>query len=284
MIDRLRSTSAKMPGKGQAALLFANRPAPGLDDRIDEGLDPALAVVHHEDPVGQADLRRGQADAHLMPHGLGHVGDDPLDLGGDLADRRGHLSQHRVAVQPHRQQGHWAFLLWTASTSGIRLRVHLYFYHTGRAASLPEQRRQRGREAMRQVGGPLDDESPAPVARAGRAGRGRRVDRQIGDAAQRRRAFVGQRVRPAVLAGPGRDLAEAAEGRVAQLGPEAQLLLVEARRGPAPGRSGPRSARGAGSGRSRARRASPLPPPPRAAPRCARRPGSPARGASRRAR
>src|SRR4029077_15024936 len=76
-----------------------------------------LAVVHHDDPVRQADLRGGQADAYLVPHGLGHVRDDPLDLRGDLADRRGYLPLHRFAIQSHRQQGHWASLLWTISRS-----------------------------------------------------------------------------------------------------------------------------------------------------------------------
>ncbi len=98
-------------GQGQAALLFPHRPAAGLDDRIEESLHPALAVVHDEDAVRQTDLRGGQADADLVPHGLGHVGDDLLDLRRDVPHRGRHLTQHRVAVQSHRQQGHWPRLL-----------------------------------------------------------------------------------------------------------------------------------------------------------------------------
>jgi hypothetical protein len=59
------------------------------------------------DPQGAVDLRRRQPDAPVLVHGLDHVVDEALDLGGlDVLDRLGGNPQDRVAEDCDFQNGH----------------------------------------------------------------------------------------------------------------------------------------------------------------------------------
>ena len=57
-----------------------------LDDRgVEERLDVAPVLVsEHDEPERDAHLGRGEADADLVVHGVGHVHDHRPDLGRDL--------------------------------------------------------------------------------------------------------------------------------------------------------------------------------------------------------
>src|SRR5215831_13102420 len=67
--------------QGETTLLLADGATAIGDDRVDQRARSALAVVHYDDPQGDAHLGGGEADADLVPHALDHVGDDRPDLG-----------------------------------------------------------------------------------------------------------------------------------------------------------------------------------------------------------
>ena len=78
---------------------------PSRDDDlgVEQHARPALALlapieVHHDQALGDTDLRRGEADARLVVHGLGHVGGELAQRVVDLVlrDRRGLLAQARI--------------------------------------------------------------------------------------------------------------------------------------------------------------------------------------------
>src|SRR6266508_1220524 len=101
-------------------------------------------------------------------------------------------------------------LLSMVPSSTVRLRIHLYFYHTAPAPSPPEEGLERRGQESRQLGRPLDHEAPPAIAPARRSHRGRRVDREASDSPQGRRALGDEGSHRAVLPTPGRDLREAA--------------------------------------------------------------------------
>src|SRR5437016_189382 len=78
-----------------------------LDLLLDEGARAALAVVHHEQAIGDAHLWRGEADADLVVHRLDHVADQPAELGRDLSDVRRFSPERGVAVELDVEQCHW---------------------------------------------------------------------------------------------------------------------------------------------------------------------------------
>src|SRR5256885_1135971 len=90
------------------AALFRCRLAALLDDHGVDERPHALAVLvaHDDEPERDADLRRGEADADLVVHRLGHVGDRLPDLGRDLLDRQRAPPEGRVAVLADLQNGH----------------------------------------------------------------------------------------------------------------------------------------------------------------------------------
>src|SRR6266852_5739259 len=94
-------------GQRETSLLVDHGSASTGDDGIDEGARAALAVVHDEQTIGDAHLRRGQPDADLVVHRLDHVADQPAELGRDLAHVRGFAPQRAVAVEPDVEQCHW---------------------------------------------------------------------------------------------------------------------------------------------------------------------------------
>src|SRR6185295_19322501 len=145
--------------------------------------------------------------------------------------------------------------------SAAGLRIHLYFYHTARAPSPPEEGLECRRQEPRQLGRPLDHEAPPAGAPPRGSHRGGRVDGEAPDAPQGRRALRGELPHRAVLPAPGRDLGEP---------------------GPAP--PGSHSARGAASGSRAGRPARSIPRPPTGAARYARPRGNRARAATRRGR
>jgi hypothetical protein len=58
----------------------------------------AHAQVDDRDALGDADLRRGQADALRGIHGLKHVGDQLAQLVVEFGDRLARLLQHRLGI------------------------------------------------------------------------------------------------------------------------------------------------------------------------------------------
>ena len=98
-----------LAGQGQAALLPLRQLVADRDDlRVHQhhrvGL-VALLDVHHEQPQQRAHLRRRQADARRLVHGVQHPrreGADGIGIGG--ADRPGLGPQPRVGHQEDGQQ------------------------------------------------------------------------------------------------------------------------------------------------------------------------------------
>src|SRR5574342_226361 len=64
-------------GQGETSFLVYDGPAATRDDGVDQRAGPALAVVHDEEAMEEAHLRRSQPDANLVVHGLDHVGNYP---------------------------------------------------------------------------------------------------------------------------------------------------------------------------------------------------------------
>ena len=62
--------------------------------------------VEGEHPQAHAELRRGQAGAVLLLHGLDQVGDEPAQLRVEVDDRVGRGTQHRVAEEADGLDGH----------------------------------------------------------------------------------------------------------------------------------------------------------------------------------
>src|SRR3989442_3381260 len=94
-------------GQRETSLLIGHGSASTRDDGIDEGARAALAVVHHEQAIGDAHLWRGEADADLVVHRLDHVADQPAELGRDLSDVRRFSPERGVAVELDVEQCHW---------------------------------------------------------------------------------------------------------------------------------------------------------------------------------
>ena len=85
----------------QAAFLSRHLAAAIDDRRIQKGLNFSAVLVGDDDePKRNSHLRRREADADLVVHRLGHVGDDRADLRRHLADGRGVASERRIAVFP----------------------------------------------------------------------------------------------------------------------------------------------------------------------------------------
>jgi len=92
------------PSTARASTLThaARHLAAALDDhRIQEGLNFSAVLVGDDDePERNSHLRRREADADLVVHRLGHVGDDRADRRRHLGDGRGVASERRIAVFP----------------------------------------------------------------------------------------------------------------------------------------------------------------------------------------
>src|SRR6266849_1788941 len=107
-------------------------------------------------------------------------------------------------------------------------RVHLYFYHTAGAPAPREKGPQGGTDEAGQLGGALDDEAPARGRR--RAGRPQRrgwIDDESRDAGESGRALIEESTRRRGRLAAGGDMAEALVRGIAELGTEAELLLIE---------------------------------------------------------
>ena len=85
---------------GYAQTAFGPELLPFLGDnlRIDQFDQPAvlLTAIHHDNAFKNADLGRGQSDALGLVHGIRHVVQKFLDVRGDLRNRLGQLTKHRV--------------------------------------------------------------------------------------------------------------------------------------------------------------------------------------------
>jgi hypothetical protein len=93
-------------GQGETSFLVQDRAAAARDDGVDQRAGAARAVVHDQEAIGNAHLRRGQPDASLVVHGLDHVADHPAKLRRDVTHVRGLAPEHRVAVEPDFEQCH----------------------------------------------------------------------------------------------------------------------------------------------------------------------------------
>ena len=62
--------------------------------------------VEHDDPLADAHLGGGEADARSGIHRLGHVVDQPHDVGADARDGGRALLQDRVWVREYRTESH----------------------------------------------------------------------------------------------------------------------------------------------------------------------------------
>ena len=76
-----------------------------VEHRVDQVADLALDVPG-EHPQADADLRRGQAGAGRLEHGVGEVLDQPPQLLVEVDDLDRRLAQDRVAEQADRLDGH----------------------------------------------------------------------------------------------------------------------------------------------------------------------------------
>ena len=65
-----------------------------------------IVVLHHDQPLRDADLRRGQADARRRPHRLEHVLRQLACGRGDTTDRPGASAQHGRCSGVDLQEGH----------------------------------------------------------------------------------------------------------------------------------------------------------------------------------
>jgi hypothetical protein len=62
-----------------------------------------LHAVQHDKALGDTDLRRGQADAGRVIHGLQHVVGQPAKFVAEVGDRFSDLLEPRIGVNEDRQ-------------------------------------------------------------------------------------------------------------------------------------------------------------------------------------
>jgi hypothetical protein len=83
-------------GRGEAPLLVRDRLRAALDHlRVDQGVEGVLVLDHHH-PQGDADLRRGQADAGGGAHGVDQVVEQALHGRVELAHALGLAAEDLV--------------------------------------------------------------------------------------------------------------------------------------------------------------------------------------------
>src|SRR5262249_47536612 len=113
----------------EAALLLAHGAAALGDDGVDERASASLAVVHDDEAKRDADLRRREADADLLPHRLDHAVDDVLDLRGHGPYGLRHRAEDGIAIQSYVEDCHAVALspVWLREKLH---RIYLYFQHT----------------------------------------------------------------------------------------------------------------------------------------------------------
>ncbi len=92
--------------QGEAALVGDLRVARPLDElRVDDGRRLLLvARLEHEEPLEDADLRRGEPDSARVVHQLGHPLREPREVLVETVDLVRAQPQHRVRVLPDLRQ------------------------------------------------------------------------------------------------------------------------------------------------------------------------------------
>jgi hypothetical protein len=115
-------------GDAQASLLLALGIAARLDDaRVDERerRDAVLVDIDDDEPLRDADLRRGEADALRVVHRLEHVGNQQPQFLADLGDLLGLAPQHLGAELLDLEYCHDVGRSCIAPATGVGLRVQL---------------------------------------------------------------------------------------------------------------------------------------------------------------